>query len=441
MERQTAIWENVQKANTAKQAGTSFFQPKLTVNQPNDSFEQEADSMADKVMRMTAASTAQNTFFKPSTNTIQRKCAACGEEEKHAQRKESSDNETQSAGEIDSYVGSLSSSGQQLPQSSRNFFEPRFGHDFSGVRVHNDAAAAKSAESINALAYTTGNNIVFNSGQFSPGSAGGDRLLAHELTHVIQQQTTQPTASLQKAPGLSNPQPPPSTEMKQSVTENISNAPPQYANWNKSFTWESRFQVTYDLNSKHVVIVSRLYSTATDALKAGWKAAIEDRWGKGKFNMEVWDSCEPKSFPIDVDIQWVTDPRTAHYTIKATAPGTQSSGGTSGVGGTNSMTDWGTANTADVPHEYGHMLGNPEEYFTTNGIDYTYGGTKSGFRDYRGGIMNNPSEAPMPRHYELVRQGFARMMPFDLGKVRVVQNGTYNPPMLNCGGQQNKAVA
>jgi hypothetical protein len=168
----------------------SFFkpviQPKLSVNEPGDRYEQEADAMADRVMRMSMPSIGEFPFFKPAQTGIQRKCEHCEEEEK-LHRKESSGAETHGGNELDSYVGSLGSSGQALPESSRQFFEPRFGQDFSNVRIHTDSVAAKSAQSINALAYTTGNNIVFNNGQYSPESDSGKRLMAHELTHVVQQ--------------------------------------------------------------------------------------------------------------------------------------------------------------------------------------------------------------------------------------------------------------
>ncbi|MBB6127735.1 eCIS core domain-containing protein [Mucilaginibacter lappiensis] len=163
-----------------------FFQPKLTVNQPNDIYEQEADAMADQVMRMATPNHSEKAFFKPVGDNIQRKCQHCEEEEK-VHRKESLDTETPGNHGLDSYVGSLGASGQSIPKNSRSFFEPRFGHDFSNVRIHTDSVAAKSAQSINALAYTTGNNIVFNSGQYSPESDSGKRLMAHELTHVVQQ--------------------------------------------------------------------------------------------------------------------------------------------------------------------------------------------------------------------------------------------------------------
>ena len=77
--------------------------------------------------------------------------------------------------------------GQALGAEERAFMEPRFGHDFSGVRVHTDGRAAESAKSVNALAYTVGRDVVFGTGQYAPGTSEGRRLLAHELTHVVQQ--------------------------------------------------------------------------------------------------------------------------------------------------------------------------------------------------------------------------------------------------------------
>jgi hypothetical protein len=81
----------------------------------------------------------------------------------------------------------LRSPGKPLDSGSRGFFEPRFGHDFSNVRVHTDARSAESAQAVKALAYTVGPHIVFGAGQYTPSSGDGRRLLAHELTHVVQQ--------------------------------------------------------------------------------------------------------------------------------------------------------------------------------------------------------------------------------------------------------------
>ncbi|MDB5137184.1 MAG: hypothetical protein JWP37_3787 [Mucilaginibacter sp.] len=198
------MWIGIENRNmfTAKQSSgsednarmdqnkSSFFlrhtlQTKLKINEPGDSYEREADAMADHVMRMSDSSMS-STFFKPAIDGIQRKCQECEEEDKHVHRKENTGNEVQS-NRLDGYINSLGSSGQSLPETTRKFFEPRFVHDFSNVRIHNDMVAAKSAQSINALAYTSGNNIVFNQGQYSPDSDSGKRLMAHELTHVVQQ--------------------------------------------------------------------------------------------------------------------------------------------------------------------------------------------------------------------------------------------------------------
>ncbi len=156
------------RSGTGRQA---FFQAKLSINQENDVYEQEADHIADNVMRMGDNAIGQKSFFKPSA--IQRKCSA--------------GNEGVSSSDVDSYVGSLNSSGRPLSENSRKFFEPKFGRDFSDVKLHTDPSAAKSAQAINALAYTSGNNIVFNTAQYSPDSEKGKKLLAHELTHVVQQ--------------------------------------------------------------------------------------------------------------------------------------------------------------------------------------------------------------------------------------------------------------
>jgi hypothetical protein len=81
----------------------------------------------------------------------------------------------------------LDSSGQPLDAATRSFMEPRFGHDFSGVRVHTDSRAAESAEAVNAQAYTVGKDVVFAPGQYRPGTESGHAVLAHELSHVVQQ--------------------------------------------------------------------------------------------------------------------------------------------------------------------------------------------------------------------------------------------------------------
>jgi hypothetical protein len=81
----------------------------------------------------------------------------------------------------------LATAGQPLDAATGEFFSSRFGHDFANVRVHADAAAAESARSVHALAYTVGSDVVFGAGQYAPGTRAGQQLLAHELAHVVQQ--------------------------------------------------------------------------------------------------------------------------------------------------------------------------------------------------------------------------------------------------------------
>jgi outer membrane protein OmpA-like peptidoglycan-associated protein len=100
-------------------------------------------------------------------------------------------------GQVDSNVGGsaapaivhevLGSPGRPLDPSTSQFMESRFGHDFSQVRVHTDDRAAESARAVSARAYTVGRNIAFGAGQYAPGTMAGDRLMAHELAHILQQ--------------------------------------------------------------------------------------------------------------------------------------------------------------------------------------------------------------------------------------------------------------
>ncbi|MBI1332576.1 MAG: DUF4157 domain-containing protein [Armatimonadetes bacterium] len=153
--------------------------------------------MADKAPA-TATATPAASLTKVPRPMIQRKCACggtvgpsgmCAECEK--KQKEKGKIQRKGAGSvasIPSSVGSvLGGVGQPLDAGTRSSMESRFGTSLGAVRVHTDSRAAESARSLNAQAYTVGNNIVFDHGQYSPTSAGGSRLLAHELAHTIQQ--------------------------------------------------------------------------------------------------------------------------------------------------------------------------------------------------------------------------------------------------------------
>ncbi len=160
-----------------------YVQPKLKINQPGDQYEQEADAMAEKVMRMT-----DKDVFQPKQSSslpIQRKCAKCEKEEDEKVHRKETNNSAPIVS--NSVYQALQSPGKPLDQPTRSFMEQRFGYDFSNVRLHHDSESEESASSIQAKAYTLGNNIVFGAGQFAPENSSGKLLLAHELTHVIQQ--------------------------------------------------------------------------------------------------------------------------------------------------------------------------------------------------------------------------------------------------------------
>jgi hypothetical protein len=189
-------------------------QRKLMVNAPDDRFEQEADHAAEQVMRMAEPGMVQGAAGTSGAVAVQRKCAHCEEEdekkvqrkcakceeEEKVQRKDKNSGEPIAAGAAPPIVHeALQSPGRPLEAAARAFFEPRMGYDFSRVRIHYGGKAAESATAVNALAYTVGSNIVFGDGQYAPGRPGGNRLLAHELTHVIQQDGASNLA-VQRAP-------------------------------------------------------------------------------------------------------------------------------------------------------------------------------------------------------------------------------------------------
>ena len=157
-------------------------QCRLTIGSVNDPLEGEADRVADQVMRMPApALSAAN-----ESPVVRRKCAACEEEDKNVQVK--SDAQSAAGGDAPPMVHDvLSTPGQPLDAATRAFFEPRFGADFGGVRVHTDSRASESARTIHARAYAYDRHVVFADGQYSLPTEGGRRLLAHELAHVVHQ--------------------------------------------------------------------------------------------------------------------------------------------------------------------------------------------------------------------------------------------------------------
>jgi hypothetical protein len=202
-------------------------QAKLKIGQPGDKYEQKADRVAKQVMRMPELGVQrqvepeeeEQVQTKPVTEQItplvQRQVEEEEEEELRRQPIEEEEEELQTKTttgsipevqpDIESHIHSLKGGGWPLLANDRAFFEPRFGRDFSQVRMHTDTRAAESARAVNARAFTVGQDVVFGTGQYVPGASGGRRLMAHELTHVVQQSKSHNGQSLnniiQKAKG------------------------------------------------------------------------------------------------------------------------------------------------------------------------------------------------------------------------------------------------
>jgi len=153
----------------------------LEVGSVDDILEHEADRVADQVMRIPDHGMSLMTAH----GQISRKCACEEDDKPNTLQAKPAGPVAQEAPAIVRQV--LGSPGQPLDPGTREFFEPRFGRDFSDVRIHVDSTAGESARDINAFGYTVGRHVVFAEGQYSPDTTSGRRLLAHELAHVVQQ--------------------------------------------------------------------------------------------------------------------------------------------------------------------------------------------------------------------------------------------------------------
>ncbi len=186
------------------QQGKLPIQAKLKIGAPNDKYEQEADRVADKVMRMSEARVQRQEaeeleeenektiqtklLIGQITPLIQRTCAECEEEkEESIQTKTENGKSPQMNNNIESGINALRGGGQPLNKHTQEFFGSRMGADFSVVRVHTDVGADNLNRNLSAKAFTTGNDIFFSRGRYNPYSSKGKELLGHELTHVVQQ--------------------------------------------------------------------------------------------------------------------------------------------------------------------------------------------------------------------------------------------------------------
>ena len=230
---------------------TPTIQTKLTIGQPNDPYEKEADAMADQVVeRLSGKETVQTKPLDLShsiTPFVQAKCAGCEEEEKLQKKEEDKDElidkiqrkpifesdasvdeekiqrkcasceeeeKVQRKGEgsggsaspsIETQLNSSKGSGSSLPDNTRQQLESSFGADFSNVKIHTGSSAIQMSKGLNAQAFTRGSDIYFNEGKYDANSNHGKHLLAHELTHVVQQKSAGGNVQKQSAVASASP--------------------------------------------------------------------------------------------------------------------------------------------------------------------------------------------------------------------------------------------
>jgi len=187
----------------SKQAQKPFFQPKLTINQPGDKYEQQADAMAERVVRQSSGQTRASISGITQSLTsgvLARQCAEC-EKKGSVQRKAMPEEETlqtkplmratqngyTATPQLATQLSRTKGGGSSLPQPTLSSMNQAFGTDFSSVRIHTGSQAQEMSRGIQAKAFTHGSDIYFNKGRYNPQSTEGKRLLGHELTHVVQQ--------------------------------------------------------------------------------------------------------------------------------------------------------------------------------------------------------------------------------------------------------------
>lgn len=191
------------RARTATSLGKVQF--KLAVGAVHDPLEREADAIADAVVRGSAD--AAGVGPDPTrAATVRRACAACMDEEQTVRRLPLADGVASTgtpdlSAELTREILTRRGQGRPFAAANRAFFEQRMGHAFTGVRIHDDGASSALASRLGARAFTLGNDMFFARGQFNPHTHTGRRLLAHELTHTLQQSTDRAAATtLRRSP-------------------------------------------------------------------------------------------------------------------------------------------------------------------------------------------------------------------------------------------------
>lgn len=175
----------------SREADTPSIQRKLKVGSVNDPMEEEADNTADRVMRM-------------PEGFVQRKCAEC-EKEEQLQRKDDGGSVPSVSAAMDHAIRNSSGRGSAMDGATQSFMSSRMGRDFSHVNIHSDGEAVQMNRKLSARAFTVGRDIYFNEGEYQPDSHKGRHLLAHELTHTIQQGGSTRAVQRQEDPDKKDP--------------------------------------------------------------------------------------------------------------------------------------------------------------------------------------------------------------------------------------------
>lgn len=172
----------------------AFFQTKLSVNEPGDKYEREADAVANAVVKHSpGAAGLQQKLSEPEKEKkeINKKSMPRNADEKKKKvkpvQKKSDGTGSDVSPQLSSQIEHSSGKGTPLPAKSKNEMSSSFGVDFENVKVHNDTEAVRMNQLLQSQAFTHGNDIYFNRGKFNPETSDGKFLLAHELTHVVQQ--------------------------------------------------------------------------------------------------------------------------------------------------------------------------------------------------------------------------------------------------------------
>lgn len=202
--------KGVQRKTSHATAPFSVQTSALKISSPHDRTEQEADMTAKKVARMplplSPVTTRPSDGISRMTSPYLSKFADSGilrkekkEEEKEKIQRKGTGEGNLSPSVADGISGSMSG-GKPLPHGVRSFMEPRFRADFSNVRIHTGESSAKLNRQLNAQAFTVGNHVFFGKDRFRPESGDGKELIAHELTHTVQQEEPSSGAEIQLFP-------------------------------------------------------------------------------------------------------------------------------------------------------------------------------------------------------------------------------------------------